>query len=95
MRQIMAKQARRELRRAMGIGALDTIQQQDQATAMLSVAVGDCQRDIASLIDFRQRYLRPGGDLATLIAEQNSLLERQEPLRRPFLGRLRWLFLGK
>lgn len=129
MGQATIKATKRQLRRAIGPSALETIQAQEQTLAILSNAVASCQRDVAELAIDHARVKRGEFDVTRdcyvtlwtlqcdIVALQrhvakcvndlsgavNSVLqhadkqssERTEPLRRPFLGRLRWLFLGK
>lgn len=70
----------------MGVGALATIAQQDQATAILSNGFAQCQREIATL--------------AINHAKQTQRLEQVANTLKAFKGqgfidRVHWLLTGK
>lgn len=94
MRQSLAKGQRRELRRAMGIGALSAMKEQDQAIAILSNALTTCQREIATLAINHAEFKQ----LITATLRAHDAVQKSElsaSWRRPLLARFRWLFTGK
>lgn len=106
MRQALAKGQRREIRRAFGAAALETLSDQEQATGLLANGLRGVHQEVAALAldhaTFKKdsRALRDldnldhGMIMDSLIATGDRLDRRIEPLTRGFLGRLRWLVLG-
>jgi hypothetical protein len=74
--------SRRQIRRAFGPEALDTIERQGAAIEQLARATG-------------QDFERVGNSLQALETAINAIKPTQGVLTRPFLGRLRWLVTGR
>lgn len=95
----MAKATRRDLRRAMGVGAMATIGQQDQAIAVLSNALAGCQREIATLAmnhaltaSAYRAEIRALSDCYVLHVNGHTTHDERT---QTFWGRLRWVCLGR
>lgn len=91
----MAKATRRDLRRAMGVGAMATIGQQDQAMAVLSNALAGCQREIATLAmnhATEKRALLALSDCYVLHVNGHTTHDERT---QTLWGRLRWVCLGR
>lgn len=102
MRQALAKATRRDLRRAVGVSAIGTIQQIERASNGLRADVVAIARDHAFLkADTRESYetLKRQSDALTakvdfLWAEHDTLIALLQWYQRGFWGRLRWLCRG-
>lgn len=101
MRQVMAKSVRRDMRRAMGDGALVTIKEQDTAIGMIANGLATVQREIASLAishaTFRQET---GTELSQIHRSKVEDYQHFEAVCAPLCNstlwtRLRWLLTGK
>lgn len=85
MGQAAIKATRRDIRRAVGAEALTTISEQEQATRWLVQQVQTLRADVYSEL----------ADVAKSRMATTSQFLQLLPATDTFLGRLRWLFLGR
>lgn len=94
-----AKATRREIRRAVGPSAIQTIGEQEQAIKWLVQQVNGLRSDVAEQAR-EGKLTREAGDainreLRIHFGDAYAVFVRRLPLEDTFLGRLRWLFTGK
>lgn len=83
MSQATARQTRREIRRAVGVHGLAAVNNTSlEVYQHVLPTLEEHDKRITSLDDRNTR-------------QHHAMIEAAEPLRRPFFGRLRWLFLGR
>lgn len=89
----MAKATRRDLRRAVGVAAVGTIQQLDVAVGSLGHGLNHLRGDVAELA--RDHATFKQHTTAALSVHDAVCKGHDAVLYRPFLGRLRWLLTGR
>jgi hypothetical protein len=82
MSEATARAARREIRRAFGDQAIGVVDRHADAIQVLRDTVSELRRELHT------------HQVATLRGLEAGALAR-EPLRRPLVGRLRWLLTGR
>lgn len=97
MSESTAREARRDLRRTVGLSALETLRGQEQSIASVAASVNSLRNDVIALArdhaTFKKDSAFMEGCHDARLANLHERVERYEHMT--FWGRLRWLVTGR